>query len=219
MKPDFWYDESSPLDRFRGESKRAHVALLDYVQMGGGRSLRVLLEHYRQQKAAGKTPPCDRWFTISCWSRTHKWVERAELADRMRRQADERQWADRRAEIRETDFADARRLRALASEILDNAPKFIKQTKKFIPGHDGSPDREIITVALDANLAIRAIEAASKLARLAAEMETEHQTQDVVIGQSMEDVRRKRWEAVAEIMKSIGEDEDAADENDTEETQ
>lgn len=208
--PDFNYDAEHPLDRYQGETAAAHTALNDYYNMGSGRSLRGLSQKYRELTESDqgtKLPPTRRMATISSWSTTFQWQERVDQADRLQRREEERlkaeamaaeaaKWAERRIQVRERDWNQAERLRMLADQILDEGPKFLKTKRKFIEGKDGAPDKEIITVAIDAKLMTGAMVAASKLQRLAAEMETEHTLEDTVCAESIEEVRSKRWEKV-----------------------
>lgn len=210
------FDPSRPLDRCAGETRPAADALLDYYRMGSGRSLRALLERYRTQAGSegdSIRPPTRRFSTLFGWSRNNDWQARIEAQSRLDKAAEDHakaaamaeaaaRWAERRLTVRERDWAQAERLRQLADSILDEAPKFIKTTRKFIPGRpadgdrDGTPDREIITVAIDAKLMVGSLEAASKLQRLAAEMETEHTLAETLPAENIEEVRAKRWAAI-----------------------
>jgi len=108
------------------------------------------------------------------------WTKRAQAFDDHLAALDRQKWEDRRLEVRETDWRQAGRLRQIADEILAEAPKFTRSKRQYIPGKNGEPDREIITVALNGALAVKAVETASKLSRLAAELETERKQIEIV---------------------------------------
>lgn len=226
----FVYDPDHPLDRCAGEQRQAHDSLLDYWRMGSGRSLRVLLERYRTQAASGEDsikPPTRRFATIFKWSRENLWqdrmtrqteidleAERQARADALKAEA--AKWAERRLAVRERDWGQAEQLRELAEGILKEAPKFKKNSRRFIAGKEGEPDREVITLAIDAKLMVSAIEAASKLQRLAAEMETEHTLAETTDAEDIEKVRQKRWADVQEqLTDAIDSQPDAAEGDDT----
>jgi len=125
------------------------------------------------------------------WSQGHKtdgtpipdsvpWTKRVQAFDDHLAALDRQKWEDRRLEVRETDWRQAGRLRQIADEILAEAPKFTRSKRQYIPGKNGEPDREIITLALNGALAVKAVETASKLSRLAAELETERKQIEIV---------------------------------------
>jgi hypothetical protein len=212
------FDPDSPLSRCRGELPRAHDALLDYYRLGSGRSLRAIHAEYRERsESEGITKvPTKRFATLSKWSTANRWQERIELQSRIDLETERRmkeealraeaeKWAQRQLDVRERDWQQGEELRVLVDRILGESPKFIKNSRRFIPGRNGDPDREIITVGIDAKLMTNALVAASKLQRLAAEMETDHTLNDNVNEESIEDVRKKRWEkAQAAIEDAIG---------------
>lgn len=181
MKSFAVFDIDDPLARIPGESKRANSALRDYFFMGDGRSLRKLLEIYKEQSLNNSltTPPALRFITLANWSSSYFWQDRISRMTEIEREKDYQLWESRRRQIRETDYSNAQRLRDLFDRAMDEAPNFIKTRRKFIAGKDGSPDREIVTLSFDTNAVARIAELASKLDRLAAEMETERTRSDV----------------------------------------
>jgi hypothetical protein len=175
------YHPDHPLDKMDIETKRSYPAFLDYFNMGAGRSLKKLHNRYLQQTT--KEPPTRKWNTITTWCKKYSWVDRVERADKLQRFADDEEWRERRMELREGEWELSTDLIELTKEILAQAPNFVKSKRKFVPGKNGEPDREIITAALDLYLAVKAGETASKLGRLAAGMETENVNANVrVIG-------------------------------------
>ena len=63
------------------ESRRAIAACNDYLLMGPGRSIDILLERYL---TATELPPTHRVMTLKDWSRHYGWVKRAEEYDAVR---------------------------------------------------------------------------------------------------------------------------------------
>lgn len=161
-EPNLWY---SRFERFR--------------LMGPTRSLLAVYEHYLAQKGAkrrngGGIPGAWRR-AVERW----RWIERAEAWDQSEREKREAEWQERQRVIREQDYQQGDRLRDLAIRILDEGPKFIKATRRLVKGEGGQIDREIVTLALNGDLAVKAIEAASKLQRVAAEMAPPKQAVEV----------------------------------------
>jgi hypothetical protein len=86
------FDDDAPLNRIKGESKKAHSAFMTYFQMGAARSLRDLFEkyqkqdvEYKQQEAneqqdndeqATEKPPTTSWWTLGNWSKNNHWQAR-----------------------------------------------------------------------------------------------------------------------------------------------
>lgn len=67
-------DIFASLNKLDDETPAAYTAFMDYVQMGADRSLRKLVEQYRQQKVS--KPPTTRLETLADWSRHHRWQVR-----------------------------------------------------------------------------------------------------------------------------------------------
>ncbi|MDH5505756.1 MAG: hypothetical protein OEZ02_00865 [Anaerolineae bacterium] len=183
----FSFDPAAPLKQADGESRAANQALQDYVYMGAGRSLRKLLAQYSKQianKQQTAKPPTSRWSTLAGWSSKYAWQSRLDAWLALKRQQDAELWDERQDEIRSADWELGETLRKLATRILGEAPNFLKAKQKIVRGKrdkDGNqlePDQVIITLAIDANLAVKAGEAASKLQRLAAGLETEIESHD-----------------------------------------
>ncbi|MHC4635594.1 MAG: hypothetical protein ACYSYU_10380, partial [Planctomycetota bacterium] len=73
------FDLKNPLNRIKGESKKAHDALMDYFLMGGGRSLRKLGDKYVEQASSdhqAKEPPTKKQNTLMAWSLRNYWQAR-----------------------------------------------------------------------------------------------------------------------------------------------
>jgi len=110
------------------------------------------------------------------------WRERANAWNDHLARLQEKEWERRRSEVREADWSAGARLRKLAQRILDEGPNFLKIQRRVVKGEpkqvvqaDGTTmmvrvDREIVTTALTADLAVKATKAASDLQREAAEV-------------------------------------------------
>lgn len=153
---------------------------------------RNLTEAYRQYCAdTGKkvgekiTKPVRIWRS---WYEDGDWRERAAKLDDVHLKKDVIDWGKEQTRIRTDDLKAGQKLREVARKILKNFEKFITSSTRMVRGEsvrteteqDGTKiikitrvDKQIITVALDARLAIRALEAATKLERVAAEMITD----------------------------------------------
>lgn len=188
-------EQSEALARLSGETARAYAAFLDYVKLGDGRSLRRLLEQYQawhgekrgqsEGKARAVSVPTARLATLEGWSTRYRWQERlaayqAELARR-----EQAVWEQRRAEVRERDWAAGEELRDLAAQVLAQAPQFVKTTRRLLRGRDGAPDREVITLGLDADALLKTLKLASELQRQAAEVPPPRQQHDVRVTQAV----------------------------------
>lgn len=189
------WDPKNPFERLkkmgdmRGESRKANDALRDYYDMGSGRALRKLLVIYKRQAEDDPQtifPPTPSWTTLSRWSGLFHWKKRVAAQKDMDEAERAALWAQRRLEVQEKDWEQSEKLRGLAGKILDEGPLFIKQQRRFVKGEEGKPDQVIITMALNGALGVKAAEAGSKLARLAAEMETGREKIDIILVKEVE---------------------------------
>ena len=158
-----------------GEPQKAYAAFLDYCRLGPGRSLAKLLDRYQSASkarpdSAPVLPPTKRLATLKGWSARFTWQTRVEAWDTAQQAAEQAEWAARRTQIREADWQAGEALRALAAQMLDQTPQFLKTTRRLVKGQHGAADREVITLALDQGTLFKAVELASKLQRQAAEL-------------------------------------------------
>ena len=181
------FDNDAPLNRIKGESRKAHNAFMTYFQMGVARSLRDLLEKYQKQdneykqeideneqqdsnEQATEKPPTLSWWTIGNWSKNNHWQVRITrqteidneiaLEQYRQRHMSEAEVMARLADMGRADMADFTDVRQ--PEDL----KEIKQSplvKKFIVTERKSgDDTEIVKTTIELHDAQAALE---KLAR------------------------------------------------------
>lgn len=183
---EFVWDVDKPLARCKAEGKRANAAFVAYFNMGAGRNLRALADMFCKQVADNPqaAPPTTILSTINGWSFRNAWQARVARAEELRNEADEltlrderltreRRRMQRREEWEDREWALAQKLTGLAEEVLSEAPNYIKTKKRLVKGKNGQPDQLIVTLSLDGNMAVRAGDVASKLARLSTGSHTE----------------------------------------------
>ena len=169
LDPGLW----ATLDRQKHESAPAHQAFLDYVQLGPERSLRLLHAVYVKRAASdpqADSPPTTKLSTLFTWSARYNWQLRLAAYRAERQKFDQAVWEQRRATVREADWAAGETLRALATQVLAQSPQFVKAARRLIKGGKGEMDREVITLALDGAFVLKALDLASELQRQAAEV-------------------------------------------------
>jgi hypothetical protein len=163
-------------DRQPRESAQAYEAARTYFMLGADRSLEAVAQRLHKSKTiAGR------------WSARHSWVGRAAAYDahmqliddqeheRARRKEIEK-WERRRLEQRENDWQLAERLRERANEMADRpievVQKVMRETR--VDGHIIYQEvDEHHPAGWDWRSVPKIAETAAKLARLAAEMETD----------------------------------------------
>lgn len=91
----------------QGETQKAYAAFLDYCRMGAGRSLRALVQTYREPDA--ENPPTKHDATVFGWSSRFQWQERIGEYDQQIAQDRESRLAEKRAEIEDAELADYER--------------------------------------------------------------------------------------------------------------
>lgn len=181
--------EAHPWDKQPGETVRSYGAFLDFRDMGSGRALTSLHKHYLEltkhaQNPSGRAvsapPPAAATSCLQVlkdWSRKHYWFDRAGQWDQWMANRESEIWAQRRAELRESNWDDGEMLRDVGRQIMEEVPKFRTIKRRFVPGktqqiigQDGreytvqlEPDREVVTVAVNAELGLRAVKTGSDL--------------------------------------------------------
>jgi hypothetical protein len=172
MTVDKW-NPLDPLAQVEGESVKANLALQDYALLGGGRSLRLLLERYAAQergqaegKAGAEKPPTTRLATLEEWSAGHRWqarvadYERLRLAERQARRSEREQvWEDKAWQT--------------ANALLEKAEQMLKFPVVETRTKDGQT--LVIPARWSVDTIARLAQAADRLARLSTGAETEPQ--------------------------------------------
>lgn len=155
-------------DKLENETDKAYAAFMQYCRMGVNRSLRKLAKRMKGVQD-GDNNSTNYWRQLGKWSSEYNWLERTSAFDAYYEALAQKRWERRQRKIRENDYSQAAELRKLATRIFAESPKFIKASRKVTErNEDGSPKTVVVTLALDANLAINALNTASKLQRQAA---------------------------------------------------
>ncbi len=159
-------------DRLEDETDKAFAAFNAYCRMGAGRSIRRLAKKYREENVGKTSVEIDgswRIPTLEGWSAKYDWQSRVSAFDSYQEKQRLAKWERRQERIRERDYEQGERLRKLSDKILDESPKFVKHKRVVTDRNsDGTPKTVMNVVALDGNLMITALNAASKLQRQAA---------------------------------------------------
>lgn len=159
-------------DQQPGESAQAYEAAWLYFGLGADRSLDAVAKKLKKSNTI-----------MGRWSGRWSWVERAEAYDRhqhdLEQQARQRaiseeaaRWEQRRAEQRESGWALANGLQISAAKLLNRVD--VDRLRAIDP--------DTLTASEAARLidtAAKAIDTAAKIARLSAELPTEHQQIDI----------------------------------------
>ena len=168
------WDRTNPLAQARGESKVANQALRDYAHMGAGRSLRKLHELYIKRASsnplADSMAPTTRIATLNTWSFRFDWPARADRFDALAALDAEAAWRKRREEEREEEWQAARTLFRRARNMLE-FPLVVE-----VEQEDGTKIERLTNWRMAD--AARFVDLAAKLARLAARM-TDDQNSDL----------------------------------------
>ena len=156
------FDLDDPLGRVKGETGRSNHALLDYFEIGPGRSLPRLIRGYKGLVEAGDVnytlfsqyrvqdegepsvkPPSKRLATVERWSSDYQWqarIARYEKLERERRLAIREQ---RRDQLEDDDWGSGGALRAVAAEFLEIFPRFLTRSVREEEDDDGEKVRVI----------------------------------------------------------------------------
>ena len=143
----------------------------------------ILHAKYLEEAKNGNAPPTSRRPTLLTWCYRGRWRERVDQWEDAEVEREEEEWRAWRRELRLREREGASALMDLAQAILDEGPEFVKRkvvTKK---------GKTAVYIELDGDLAVRAMEAGSKIGRIAAGMETERQA---IINITAEDLTRAR---------------------------
>jgi hypothetical protein len=149
------------------ESRAANQGLHDYALMGARRSLRSLVEQYANRPQAEK-PPTRHASTLFGWSLRYSWVARVNRHDEIEQVRAQDEWRERRDQIRQTEWDMHEALIEKAQRMLEFP---IRETETIM--EDGVTRLTIKPIKWSGGTPAQYLDLASKLARLAAEMETD----------------------------------------------
>lgn len=182
------------IPQLEGESAPAYAARLAYLEMGGERSVAKVARKLSKSKTL-----------INRWSGRYEWVDHARrydeawaavamMAQHEAERKEAEKWAARRQEQREREWDASQALLKKAQEMMKFPLATVEQKQA---------DGKIINIIKPAGwsfaTAAKVYESAAKLARLAAEMETERTAHNVTVEQlatmsleELEELARKR---------------------------
>lgn len=140
-----------PWDRQPKEPNRWHARFTAYRLLGSARTIEEVYRVEREAKGREGKRPGHLWYLQS---KAWQWKERAEAWDKWEAARVEAEWEERRKEQRERDWQ-------LGKKLQEKARKALKVTKLN--------SKDIAPMA----------QTGSKMARMAAEMETEHERLDL----------------------------------------
>lgn len=203
----FTFDPDQPLAHTPPETIHAHQALLDYYAMGLSRSLEKLESRYRDLAKQGLMPPSVKLQRMKEWSARYRWQERIGraqfIANEGERQAQEQQWAERRAVIRDQGWAMAQKLLARAEAMLEH-PLTETVTDKPTTTPEGQVIQRVVVKPAKWTMAdvVRVADTAIEMARLAAGMDTE-QKKLVIEGLNPDDLAKLSDEELAKLEQQL----------------
>jgi len=175
------WDKETPLARIKGETIKANTALYDYALMGKGRSLFKLWERYTHQESTEVTPT-RTLRTLKGWSTKYAWQDRVAAFQQQQDAEEAEKWKARQLETRQAEWDDAQALRKRADQMDQFPLPRIEKVEEVY--EDGRPKSVTIVnpTGWGQGDIARNRQAASKLARLAAEMETDSKKLDITSG-------------------------------------
>lgn len=149
----------------------------DFLRQGPGRELLAACNEWRDRKGHQRSS-----YTAGSWRRNCEkwhWRDRAAAYDAAQDLRIQREWEERRRELRETEWARSNELLDKVRQMLQ-LPIIEAETQQRT---DENGNVTSVTIVKPADWRLRDIpytfETASKLARLAAEMETERTSEEV----------------------------------------
>lgn len=204
------WNPDEPLTRMKGERTDANQALHDYALMGPGRSLAKLCDWYKgRQQPAGKTrvnlggtppsqPPTKRLRTLEAWSSRYDWQRRVAAWQALQNKRERQKWEERRKEWRERAFT-------FADSLLDKAETMLQLPviNQYVDTATGQTVVEPAKWTFNTVPQMAAV--ADKLARLAAEMDTDRR-RDLSWRDELIDLIRDGRLTHADVERELGHD-------------
>lgn len=197
-KKPFAWNRDDPLAKCKGETLRAHAALLAYWGMGEKRSLEKL------HQTAPKPPP--RLRTLKSWSSRCCWQARVAQAAELRRREAERI----EAQEHETRIRQAIRDELEDADLLRRVGRVAATDGSGAPREPGGERGQVSPGAINAG--VRAIAAASSLRRLALSMPERIERQEqtgagggpiMTAGVTLEQWREEQAKARDDVAKTL----------------
>ena len=159
-------------DRLPTETDKAFDAFAAYyILPARERSIQAAYRASSPRKDSIGRRASGQW---SQWAVAYDWVARAAAYDTHLAEQDRLLWEERRRRMREREWARGDALHDLVEQALPSASQFIHSQRQLIPGRDGAPDREVITLSFDVTGLSRVSLDASKLQRLATDEPTDN---------------------------------------------
>jgi hypothetical protein len=192
--------DEQPWRRQPGEPQSWHLRFMRFCRMGFGRSLLGLYNQERSER--GLKPKLQVSGSFEKRVVEFDWRSRAAAWDMHRERQDRTAWEKRRREWRNHEVEYAKALLKKA-ELMLQFPLAV--TEQSVTQEGG---KTIITNVINpCRWSIRdaasMIETADRLYRLALEMETNRSVTDIQIETDIEEIRRKRWEEIKDMLPSI----------------
>lgn len=144
------------------------------------------------------------------------WEARAVAWDDHQAELERQRWETRRREVREADYQAGQELRELVEKVLEQTPQFIKTTRRLVKGQGRQPDREVITLGINLEAAVKALKLASDLQRQAAELAPptqEHRVTGSLVSVVADDLAAAR-DMARRLEQELLEDDDESDDSD-----
>ncbi len=176
------WDHDNPLQRAKGESRKASQGLLDYALMGGARALRALIIQWSNRDQT-EGAPTRRWNTLATWSIRYGWVKRVERWEELQKERKQATWQDRQDELRDREWK-------MSGKLHDRAEEMLKYpiTRRIVVKEEELPDGKTLAqtiiiepVGWTQGDVHRIAKVSSDLGRLAAGMETERTLEEKVL--------------------------------------
>lgn len=159
-------------DRLPAETDPAFAAFRAYLLQAGKRSIEVLWQEGagKVRGKRGQIAP-RHWYR---WSSEHDWVNRAAAYDQHLFDLELETVERRKREQRELEWQIAKMGLQIVLDALPTARQFMRSERRFYPGENGTPDREVITISFDVTGLSIAGNNFGKQGRLSNEQPTDH---------------------------------------------
>lgn len=214
------FDLQNPLAKIKSESTKSHRALVDYWELGSGRSFSNLIAMYREStKNSTELPPTRREETIKLWSAKFQWQARIDCQykiedarkvseEEARRQAENSKFSRARDEQSSKDIAQSLILNDNADKLQAKLDRLIMfPTEKKVQTDEEGKEFEIYPVdpaqLIKLNREIRQTrEQVMNMQRVALALPTSYKSQDISGGLDL-NIKRIQEMEDEELLKFI----------------